>query len=263
MRQLLQLLFISNAIIAQGFSFQTNIRDKINEKSNLDSQEFSSVRRNLITALPIPIFLITQIQKPINSAADNLISSQIVDQVTSVKDAVSLIEKSCNRNFFHGVVSSGYNFLYRGIPTTEMPQSMIRLEQPDLLDPTTYNSNDAVNFFKNLEEETLRESPVKPSNGHLAVTCPRAASEWGMAASIWPLGEDVHFAWYENGGKFWPRHRVEDKIIVDGIDCGRQSLEDALMGDSWEVMFSSNLFLAVPLSMEEELREELKKSFIL
>ena len=263
MRQFVRLLYISNVILTQGFSFQTNFNDKINKKSNLESQGFSSVRRNLITASPISVFLISQIQKPSNLAVDNLKTSQIIEKITSVSDAVSLIEKSCNRNFFHGVVASGYNFLYRGIPTPDMPQSMIRLEESDLLDPNTYNSKDASDFFNKLEVETLRESPVKPSNGHLAVTCPRAASEWGIAASIWPLGEDVHFAWFENGGKFWPREKVDDKIIVDGIDCGQQALEDALMGDNLEVMFSSNRFLAVPLSMEEELRNELKKSFIL
>ena len=109
------------------------------------------------------------------------------------------------------------------------------------------------------------KSPVRPSNGHLATTCPKAAGEWGVAASIWPIGEvNVHFAWFADGGLFWPRPEgASQDIIVDGRDCGKMSLEDALVGDNWEVLFQTEKFVAIPVKFEDELRKELKKSFVI
>lgn len=112
---------------------------------------------------------------------------------------------------------------------------------------------------------------VRPSNGHLAVTSPARAGEWGTPVSVWPLGDDdVHFAWFRSGGAFYPRDGAvvggsvkRNEIVVDGVNCGDVSLEDALRGDGTEVMFSAERFLAVPIGLEGELREGLKKLFII
>ena len=39
------------------------------------------------------------------------------------------------------------------------------------------------------------------------------------------------------------------------------SLDDALVGDNWEVLFRADKFIAVPVKFEDELRRELKRSF--
>jgi len=85
---------------------------------------------------------------------------------------------------------------------------------------------------------------------------------------VWPLGDDdVHFAWFRSGGAFYPREGEgtikRTDIVVDGVNCGEVSLEDALEGEGVEVMFSAGKFLAVPMSLEGELREGLQKLFII
>ena len=116
------------------------------------------------------------------------------------------------------------------------------------------------------EQLTVPHSALPPGCcGHLATTCPKAAGEWGIAASIWPIGEDgVHFAWFADGGLFWPRPEgASQDVIVDGRDCGQMSLEDALVGDNWEVLFQTEKFVAIPVKFEDELCKELKKSFVI
>lgn len=202
-----------------------------------------------------------------------------VTPLPSVDAALDLIDRSCNRRFLHAVVASDYNFLYRGLPSggIDAQSPTIRVEPCDLLDPETYGSEEAASYFRKLDESMKSNgSPILPSNGHLGVTCPKAAAEWGgIAASVWPLGGDddddggVHFAWFESGGEFWPRQTksggaAADGIIVDGVDCGRLSLDDALVGDRWEVMFRADRgFLAVPSAFDAQLREGLRQSFLM
>mmetsp|Transcript_16533 Transcript_16533/g.47594 ORF Transcript_16533/g.47594 Transcript_16533/m.47594 type:complete len:334 (-) Transcript_16533:375-1376(-) len=199
-----------------------------------------------------------------------------VTALPSVRAALDLIDKSCDRRFIHAVVASDYNFLYRGLPSggVDARSPTIRMEPCDLLDPSTYGSDEAASYFRALDDRMKSDgSPVLPSNGHLGVTCPKAAAEWGgVAASVWPLGgeaydDGVHFAWFESGGEFWPRPAAgavaSDNVIVDGIDCGRLSLDDALAGDRWEVLFRADRgFLAVPVAFEAELREGFRSSFL-
>lgn len=141
---------------------------------------------------------------------------------------------------------------------------MVLQETPDLLDPDTYGSN-GLKYFQQLEE-LMKNDPVKPSNGHLATTSPREAAQWGVAASIWPT-QNAHFAWFENGGLFYPRTGMasidRSEIIVDGRDCGSAGLEDALLRKSCEVMVATESYLVVPVRYNKQLREGLKSSFII
>ena len=52
-------------------------------------------------------------------------------------------------------------------------------------------------------------------------------------------------------------------MIVDGIDCGVMSLEDALERPNGQVMIHADSFLMVPAFMEQELVEKLRLSFII
>merc|ERR1719491_1904824 len=72
----------------------------------------------------------------------------------------------------------------------------------------------------------------------------------------------IHYAWPEQGGNFRSSTTSRTDIIVDGIDCGRMSLEDALEGNM-EVLVQADQFLIVPLSMEEALVSRLKTAFLL
>jgi hypothetical protein len=185
----------------------------------------------------------------------------------SVEDAIAWIDQNCDRRFLHAVVASDYRFMYRGVNSNEQKQNsaVVLKEESDLLLPGTYNdSNKAVNYFENLEQ-ILKDDVVKPSNGHLATTSVKEASSWGMPASIWPLSDNAHYAWIQQGGVFYPPTPLaldRNQLIIDGKDCGRDSLEDALRGESWEIMFRADSYLAVPLAMEQALRRGLQNSFL-
>lgn len=192
-------------------------------------------------------------------------------QPMTISDSIQWIDQFCDRRFLHAVVASDYRFLYRGIPAATADNSPVVQENPvsDLLAFDTYKSSEALNYFQNLEG-LLKEESVRPSNGHLATTSAPDATAWGgAAASVWPVSE-AHFAWYQTGGLFYPRPKDDrnlrldrSAIIVDGKDCGSDSLEDALSSArSTEILFSARSFLSVPVFLEEQLREELRGSFL-
>ena len=193
-------------------------------------------------------------------------SSTLTQESMGIIEAVKWIDQNCDRRFLHAMVSSDYQFLYRGINELN-PITRVRSEKPDLLSSETdyYTSFDAKRYFEKIES-LLLEEPVKASNGHLATTSVKDASQYGIPASIWPL-QGAHYAWFQRGGLFYPREGIisRNDIIVDGKDCGKDSLEDTLQFDSCEVMFSSpnHSFLAVPASLDSQLREALKSSFLI
>jgi len=198
----------------------------------------------------------------LSARSSNKINKSNAIILATVGEAIAWIDENCDRRFLHAVVASDYRFLYRGVDTTDIS---IRNEEPDLLLPETYSSPEALQFFRELET-VLKDDMVRPSNGHLATTSTQDAAAWGTAASIWPMGP-AHYAWFQSGGLFYPRVSVSSSldrksIIVDGRDCGKDNLEDALQGDSWEVMVATPCFLTVPLSMETALRDSLQKSFL-
>ena len=195
----------------------------------------------------------------------------------SVEEVLNLIEERCDRKFLHAVVSSDYRFLYRGMsPNWKQLPTVVEGEGSDLLQPETYGDPEAVTFFRKLDE-AMDSRPVRPGmNGHLATTSVGDAAVWGSPVSIWPLAgvegdKYAHFAWYEDGGTFWPRPKawsttvtsVDDGIIVDGINCGSVNLEDALRSKDGEILFSTDSYLAISSKWDKELREGLRNAFIL
>lgn len=232
---------------------------------------------------------INVMRKLIASPPDSAITTTTTTSaplLSTVDDAIAWIDENCDRRFLHAVVASDYCFLYRGIG--EEKQISVRKESPDLLLPGTYGKenagdDEALVVFQKLEE-ILKDEPVRPSNGHLATTSAKDAAAWGTAASIWPImsatllaprkGEgdtETHYAWFQTGGLFYPRNNNNgnrmlldrSSIIVDGKDCGQDSLEDALKGQGWEIMVATSQYLAVPASMDAALRHGLRNSFLL
>ena len=190
-------------------------------------------------------------------------STATATKVMGVPEAVQWIDDNCDRRFLHAVVASDYRFLYRG--STDAIQT--EGSKSDLLSKDTYNSPQALELFERVQT-ILEKEVVNPSNGHLATSSSQVAGEWGVPGSIWPV-KGAHYAWFHDGGMFYPRpssydvgSMSRDDLIVDGKDCGRDSLEDALRAESCEVMFASEEFLVVPAGLDEKLREALKGSFL-
>jgi hypothetical protein len=182
------------------------------------------------------------------------VDSSTITKLASVEEAVQLIESSCDRRFLHAVVASNYQLMYRGLSSTKRQGITTRNEPENALE------SDA----QVLSIETiLQDRALAPSNSRLAVSNPDAAKQWGaQVVSVWPLGENVHFAWPEQGSVFSNAGAIP-KIIVDGVDCGRMSLEDALESNK-EILFRAESgYLAVPLFMEKELVSKLKGAFII
>jgi len=183
-----------------------------------------------------------------------------------VPEAIQWIDDNCDRRFLHAIIASDYSFLYYGVDGTKDRKSSIRSEKfnADLLSLDTYGTKEAVDYFQSVES-ILEKEIVKPSNGHLMTTSPKDAAKWGTAASIWPIN-GAHYAWFQDGGLFYPRDNakniVRGDLIVDGKDCGRESLEDALRTDGCEIMVTADNFLVVPASLDEALRDALKGSFL-
>jgi len=228
----------------------------------------SSNRRNFLVTASTAVAATATVSQYTNTNTNvsNDVPAAVVPQ--TLTEAVQWIDDNCDRRFIHAMVSSDYQFLYRGVDSNVIS---IPNEKPDLLTPGTYEDTAALAFFQNLETTILSKELVKPSNGHLATTSIKDASQWGSAASIWPL-DGAHYAWFEDEKLFFPRPSASSSaavnrndIIVDGKDCGKNSLEDALRSDSCEVMMytPSNSYLAVPASLDVQLRDALKDSFLI
>ena len=184
----------------------------------------------------------------------------MIDQV------VSWIDTSCDREFLSAVVVSGYRFLYRGIDDATTA-AQVRSETPDLLLSSTYdNDPKALAFFQELERTMIRKDcPVRPSTGHLATSSRHEAARWGQTASIWPI-QGADYAWFSDTQLFYPRRTNTEEdayLICNGRNCGTDSLDDALLAENAEVLFSAHPFLAVPASLDRSLQEALQRAFLL
>mmetsp|Transcript_33792 Transcript_33792/g.57384 ORF Transcript_33792/g.57384 Transcript_33792/m.57384 type:complete len:288 (-) Transcript_33792:1392-2255(-) len=237
------------------------------------SKALSERRRDLIFGTGV-ISALLPWQSPLSYASRAYAKENSYERLTtSTKETAQYLQRFCNTNFLSSVVKSRYNYLYRGLSpdesaaiarNNELAAILVKDEPYDLLDPATYQSKDAASYFTHLENDmTAKGLSVKPSKGHLGTTCPKAAAEWGRAASIWPLGEQgVDFAWLKDGGLFWPNNDGNDKTIRSIItpstitsDGTRGELSNALEGDAWEILFrADNGFLAVPTELDSDLQ---------
>lgn len=196
-------------------------------------------------------------------AAINNKSAIYRDADSVIAEAVEWIQKNCARQFLHSVVASEYRFLYRG---TSENNIRTEIPTPDLLDVDTYGDQEAVRYFERLET-LLQSEAVKPSNGHLCTTSCADAAQWGTTtASVWPA-KYSHFAWLVDGGNFFPSEKKQRlkraSVVVDGRDCGVESLEDVLQKDHSEVLVATTQWLMVPSALDAQLRQTLQSSFLI
>ena len=176
--------------------------------------------------------------------------------VLTLSQSIHLVQTSCDPTFIAAVASTGA-FLYRG---EDLEGSIARrcTPKPDLLDAGTYDDAAALRYFEALEQR-LMTSKAAPSTGHIGVASMDAASEWGRAASIWPLGQ-LHYAWPRDRAAFWPRGAEALSVREErlGIDVG---LADALhLGR--ELLFASeasaSAYVAIDARADDEVRRRLR-----
>ena len=91
--------------------------------------------------------------------------------IHSLNDVSSFIQRYCTEALSASKKTG--RLLYRGGPSTRSLDALIVSEQPDLLDPATYGSSVAVEYFATIESYLKSQSSqeatiVLPSNGHLA-----------------------------------------------------------------------------------------------
>lgn len=181
---------------------------------------------------------------PLESSTVKTILSPAMTTASSVDQALSMIESIGDKRFLHAIVASDYRFLYQD-------------EQPLDLSDTTIESI----FSKKVpSHENGSRSVMMAASGSLAST---------KAVSVWPLEtpvctsascNSIHYAWPEEEGSI-PKSNNR-KLIVDGIDCGKMALEDALEGDI-QVLVQAPSMLLVPKSMESQLRKGLRDAFLI
>ena len=82
--------------------------------------------------------------------------------------------------------------------------------------------------------------------------------------SVWPLRDDVHYAWYQKRGRFHPLAAAapERTLIIGSVKCGEMGLDDALSLDAFQVMLSTQQWMAVPAELDGELYKELVRAFL-
>ena len=188
--------------------------------------------------------ILTSVQ---SSAESGALESSIAS-VSSADEALKIIEARGDKRFLHAVVASDYKFLYEQTKTV-----------PSDIDVECIFSKKVPSVGK------------EPRSVLLATTGNLGAKN---SASLWPLenaitkDSDVHYAWPELGGVLQSNQQgtasagASQKIIVDGIDCGKMSLEDALEGNM-QVLVQAPTYLLVPNHMESSLKKGLKGAFLI
>jgi hypothetical protein len=259
MKQYFLLLSLS-LVSANGFlipSFRKRPSSKVFVSEPTASSEELNVdkrRRNLLLSSSLLVIAAPLVAQ--NSNIKELIANPVSSTAKmTVDQAVEIIETSCDRRFLHAVVASDYHLLYKASTATN--QISIQSGKDNVVS--------SVMATKDLEtlEGKLQDRPLQPSASRLGFANPKDvnSNNKDVTSIVWPLGENVHFAWMEQGRSF-ESIREDDNVIVDGVDCGRMALEDALEGGK-QVMFQSEQYLSVPRSMEKELLTKLQSSFII
>jgi len=181
----------------------------------------------------------------LESAVDKDTVEPTISTVSSVAEALNIIESRGDKRFLHAVVASDYQFLYEQSKTV----------------PSDIDSEQI--FSKKVPSVNNKSRAV-----HLATTgnlrSKKSSSLWPLGNAMTTSGSDIHYAWPEQGGLLEPNQNVAvtQKMIVDGIDCGKMSLEDALEGDM-QVLVQAPTYLSVPSHMESSLRKGLQEAFLI
>jgi hypothetical protein len=254
---LLSLFLVSaNGFLIPSFGKQPSSKVFLSE-STASSEELNvdKRRRNLLLSSSLIVIAAPFVAQ--NSIFKELIANPVSSTAKmTVDQAVEIIETRGDRRFLHAVVASDYHLLYKASTATN--QISIQSGKDDVVVSSVLSAKDLEAL-----EEKLKDRPLQPSASRLGFANPKdvTSNNEDVTSIVWPLGEKVHFAWMEQGTSF-ESIREDDKVIVDGVDCGRMALEDALEGGK-QVMFQSEQYLSIPRSMEKELLTKLQGAFII
>jgi hypothetical protein len=179
--------------------------------------------------------------------------------VSSVEEALKIIASTCDKRFLHAMVASDYKFLYEEEKEKSNTSSS----------PSKSNNIDAA--------KQIFSKKIPSTNGSVVLATTGRRMTTKNASSLWPLdgssgvNNGIHYAWSDQGGFLLSTNddsstttssTSSKTLIVDGIDCGKMSLEDALEGDM-QVLVKAPTFLIVPRYMELALREGLQGAFLI
>lgn len=181
----------------------------------------------------------------------------------SIEEIVKLLETQGNKRFLQAVVASEYKLLY-SYDETIPDAALVSMTQQDLTPPKTNLQAPDV-WRALLDADTSSSSSFHKTRTRLI--------HRGRRTSFWPLGEDIHFAWTEDEhDMLWTETDTAItasssfsrlSLIIDGVDCGLMSLEDALERVNGQVLVYADSYVEVPASMEQKLVKALKGSFII
>lgn len=242
------------------------------EETTLDPQQDSSSfdRRSLLLAGAASLtagFVVKDDNNPFQNRAPatlttmepsveaGVIIAPTTSTVSSVQEALAMIESMGDKRFLHAVIASDYQFLYEESKTTKTPAAS-EIDVGGI-------------FSQKVPTDSIsgKRSVVLTAAGNLASS--KAFSLWpletAMCSSADTKGCDngIHYAWPELGGSIRPTtDEATQNMIVDGIDCGKMSLEDALEGDM-QVLVQAPSYLMVPKYMESNLRKGLQGAFLI
>ena len=233
-------------------SYQTSelkVFDATSSSSSSDGDESISTNRRtaLLTGISLAAgyfgkdAVMDYTSPAILSTLDSTATAPVLEKVFTVEQALNMIESQGDKRFLHAVVASDYQFLYEQSKTV-----------PSEIDAKAIFSK-KVSTAQTVQVELAATGSLRT---------PKAPSLWPLGESI--LGEsDVHYAWPEQGGKLQPSATSSTQaMIVDGIDCGKMALEDALEGDM-QVLVQAPTYLVVPHQMEASLRKGLQEAFLI
>lgn len=251
--------FVGQALHRNGESTCRTTQLQVSESSRgslIDEDQTLSDRRAVLLsgASVATAFFLSQkiatsspaILTTLESVADNDTVEPMITTVSSVAEALNIIESRGDKRFLHAVVASDYQFLYEQSKTV----------------PSDIDAEEI--FSKKVPSVSNKSRTV-----HLATTgnlrSKKSSSLWPLGNAMTTSGSDIHYAWPEQGGLLEPNRNVaatSQKMIVDGIDCGKMSLEDALEGDM-QVLVQAPTYLSVPSHMESSLRKGLQEAFLI
>ena len=161
---------------------------------------------------------------------------------SDIGEAAAFIEQHCQQML--SAARARGKFLYRGETgrSKEAPsQAFIATPTPDLLDPSTYSSFLAADYFRSLN------STFPVDRAHIGSSDLLTAARWGSVHSVWPVG-NFSFLWLKDSPLVWdnawslPQGEAQ-RMMMNCLTCEGRSSRNALLAqrDDFQGLCSEQL----------------------
>ena len=146
-------------------------------------------------------------------------ANDVVQSLADIKSSAQFIETHCTK-ILQATKRTG-RLLYRGRDSDKSSvkdqSSLVISESSDLLEPDTYGSILAAQYFNTLDQyisthpragleyfqdNEQQSTAARPSNGHIATSSIDEAGKWGAVYSCWPIDE-MHYTYLKSYKLFW------------------------------------------------------------